>query len=549
MLQKLTIHNFILIKELEILPDHGMNVITGETGAGKSILLGAIGLLMGQRADSKSLYDETQKCVIEGQFQLSGKTLEQLFIDNDLDYENPCIIRREISVAGKSRAFVNDTPVNLEQLDNIVGELLDVHSQNETLLLKKQNYQTQLLDDFAQNGTIKLQFQQSYQAYKKAEKKHQDLLAASKASAQELDYISYTYKELDEAKLSEEEQEKLESEQLILENAEDIKAKLTQAHNALDGEEFSILSGLQTLSVVFDHLAGYSPEYHAIKEKLTNMRLELRDINREIESFNDRTETNPKRLVELQDRLSLLYKLQRKHVVSSTAELLAIHKEFGAKLSRIENSDSELHAAQTEAKEAESKMLELGNSLSETRKNATLAFEKNATERLALLGMPNATFHIQLSEAIPTAEGLDKITFLFSANKGIAPRPIADVASGGEFSRLMLVIKYLLASKKQMPTIIFDEIDTGVSGEVAHNMAEMLEDMANRHQVFTITHLPQMASKGSAHFFVYKDNSTDRTVSHIRRLTKEERVMEIAKMVGGKTPSESAILSAREMLG
>ena len=549
MLQKLSIQNFILIKELGIDPDAGMNVITGETGAGKSILLGAIGLLMGQRADSKTLYSETEKCIIEGQFLLLNNQLKETFEANDLDYDNPCIVRREISVAGKSRAFVNDTPVNLEQLDAIVGELMDVHSQHETILLKKQNYQIQLLDDFAQNTILKTQFQSDFQTFRKAEKQYQELLSGAKANAQELDYVSFVVKELDDANFQEGEQETLEEEQTLLDHASEIKEKLAVASTLLDGEELSILSSIQSLSSVFDHLSAFAPEYKIHKEKLTNIRFELRDLSREIEVFTEKTDINPARLAEIQERLSLVYKLQRKHGVSSISELKKIQEEFSLKLSFISNTDEAVENAKQQLLAAEKKMKSTGILLTQSRNETIPTFERLASEKLALLGMPNATFQIQITESLPTIEGLNKILFMFSANKGLAPKPMADVASGGEFSRLMLVIKYLLAGKKQMPTIVFDEIDTGVSGEVANNMAELIEEMANRHQVFTITHLPQMASKGSSHFFVYKDDSEQRTISHIRKLKQEERAQEIAKMIGGKTPSGSALKSAEELLG
>jgi DNA repair protein RecN (Recombination protein N) len=548
MLEKLSIQNYILIKELEIEPDGGMNVVTGETGAGKSILLGAIGLLMGQRADTKTLYDESQKCVIEGQFLLKDEELKALFAENDLDFENPCLIRREISPAGKSRAFVNDTPVNLEQLAEVVRELLDIHSQHETILLKKQHYQLQVLDGFAQNTVLKSTYIEKYKDFRMAEKQYEELLNASKMSSQELDYLSFVFKELEAARIEIGEQEKWEEEQGVLENSGEIKDKLAQAHALLDGEELSLLTSIQGLSTLFDQLSRFSQEYVAIKEKLFNIRFELRDINRQVESLAERTEIDPQRLQEIQGRLDVLYRLQRKHGVNSEEELLKIQSELEEKLSKIVNREAELEIAQTQLAEAERAMRVAGIALSASRKSVVEEFEASIRSKLALLGMSNATFQIQVQEQAAALEGLDKVVFLFSANKGIPPRPMADVASGGEFSRLMLAIKYLLATKKQMPTIIFDEIDTGISGEVAHNMAEMLEGMATRHQVFTITHLPQMASKGAAHFFVYKDDSESRTMSHIRKLKNEERVHEIAKMIGGKAPSESAFQHAKEML-
>ncbi len=548
MLEKLSIQNYILIKELEITPDAAMNVVTGETGAGKSILLGAIGLLMGQRADSKTLFDESQKCVIEGQFVLETEELKPLFEENDLDYEPLCLIRREISPAGKSRAFINDTPVNLDQLSDIVQELLDIHSQHETILLKKQPYQLQVLDDFAQNAALRERYVTHYKEFKKAEKQYEEWHNSAKASAQELDYLSFIVKELQDLHLEEGEQEKWEDEQSVLENSGEIKEKLLQAHTLLDGEELSVLAGVQSLSSLFDQLSGFSQEYLVLKEKLFNIRFELRDINRQIESLADKTEIDPERLLFVQDRLNSIYRLQRKHGLSTVEELLHLQRELETKLSKIENMEAELAAAHTRLSETEASMKATGTALSSSRKATTKEFEETVLSKLSLLGMPNAAFQILVQEQPASVDGMDKVTFLFSANKGIPARPMAEVASGGEFSRLMLAIKYLLATKKRMPTIIFDEIDTGVSGEVAHNMAEMLEEMSKRHQVFTITHLPQMASKGIAHFFVYKDNSASRTISHIRKLKGEERVQEIAKMIGGKSPSESAYQHAREML-
>jgi DNA repair protein RecN (Recombination protein N) len=548
MLQKLLIQNYILIKELEIFPDAGMNIITGETGAGKSILLGAIGLLMGQRADTKTLYDESEKCIIEGHFLLQKDELKEVFEENDLDYENPCIVRREIVPSGKSRAFVNDTPVNLEKLDAIVGELMDVHSQHETIFLKKQYYQIQLLDHFAQNSVLKTQFQQAFSLYRKSEKRYEELLATAKEASKELDYLRFVFGELDEAHLEKEEQEKLEAEQALLENADDIKEKLAQAQALLEGEEFSVISAIHSLSNLFDQLASYSPNFLSHKDKLSSIRFDLRDLNNEITHLADHTETNPERLLEVQDRLSLLYKLQRKHGVASVEELETIRDDFGTKLSLVENSDALVEEAREALQAAEKQMLELGKLLTKSRVEAVSSFELAATQKLTLLGMPNATFQIQLQPQTPSSEGLEKVTFLFSANKGLSPKPLADVASGGEFSRLMLVIKYLLAGKKAMPTLIFDEIDAGVSGEIAYNMATLIEEMASRHQIFTITHLPQMASKGKSHFYVYKDETQQRTLSHIRKLNEEERITEIAKMIGGKSPSESARQSAKELL-
>jgi DNA repair protein RecN (Recombination protein N) len=549
MLQKLSIQNYILIKELVIEPHKGMNVVTGETGAGKSILLGAIGLLKGQRADVKTLLDESQKCVIEGLFSLQANELQPLFEEHQLDYENPCTVRREISPSGKSRAFVNDTPVNLDQLADIVGELLDIHSQHETILLKKRNYQLQVLDDYAQNTSLRTDYQAKFKACKEAEKRVEELTAFSKSNNQELDYLLFVHKELEEAQLEPGEQDKLEEEQSLLTNSSDIKEKLAQANLLLDGEGLSLLSGLQSLSSLFDHLADFSQEYHTIKEKLASIRFELRDINRQIESMAERTEMDPARLQMVQEKLDIIYKLERKHGVNTIEDLLSVQENFAERLLKMENVDSDLAEAKLHWQEAERQRQQTGKQLSDSRKAVVLELEKAVVEKLVLLGMPNASFQIQIQEQTPQADGLDKVVFMFSANKGIPARPMTDVASGGEFSRLMLTLKYLLASKQHMPTLIFDEIDAGISGEVAHNVAELIESMAQKHQVFTITHLPQMASKGSAHFFVYKDHSTDRTTSHIRRLNEEERVTEIAKMVGGKEPSASALQSAKEMLG
>ncbi|SKB52361.1 DNA repair protein RecN [Dyadobacter psychrophilus] len=548
MLSNLLIKNYALIKQLEMSPDPGLNIITGETGAGKSIMLGAIGLLLGNRADVKSLYDSSEKCVIEGSFSLSGYDLAPNFEDENLDYSDECIIRREISVAGKSRAFINDTPVNLDALKRIGSQLLDIHSQHDSVMLGNNEFQLQVVDSFADNSQLLKSYQQDFTTYKEATKAFENLQQEAVKLRKEFDYDQFLFQELDNAKLAGDEQEKLEVELNILENAVEIREKLQLAHTLLDNPDNSILELLKNAANALSQAARLVPVYDAIRERVQSTLIELRDVADEIDQANSSVDIDQGRAELVQERLDLIYTLLKKHQATNIEQLLKIEADLQHKLSIVLNLDDDLIKAEKTAIQAKERMLKSANVLSEKRRKVTKAIEKLILERLSELGIPNASLSIQVTETLPTVNGLDSVAFLFSGNKGIVPQELKQVASGGEFSRLMMVIKYILADKRKLPTIIFDEIDTGVSGEIARKMGKMMLNMAHNHQIIAITHLHQIASSGNAHYFVYKDHSSDKTVSKIKKLTVDERVQEIAQMIGGHNPSETVLVNAREMI-
>jgi DNA repair protein RecN (Recombination protein N) len=548
MLSNLLIKNYALIKQLEMSPDPGLNIITGETGAGKSIMLGAIGLLLGNRADVKSLYDSSEKCVIEGSFNLAGYDLAPNFEDENLDFTDECIIRREIAVSGKSRAFINDTPVNLDTLRKIGGQLLDIHSQHDSILLGSNDFQLQVIDSFAVNAGQLKTYSKHYNRYREATNKLEQLQKQAVQLRKEFDYDQFLFQELNTANLKSGEQEKLEEELTILENAVEIKERLQLAYTYLDNPETSVLDFLKSTIGALAQAARLVEGYETLRQRAQSAMIELRDLADEIDQVNSSVEIDPSRSQEVQERLDLIYNLLKKHQVSTIDELLEIEEELQRKLSIVLNLDEDLRAANSAAAEAKESMLTSAALLSESRKKVAPAIEKLILERLYELGIPNATLSVQFAEIAPTPSGTNSVTFLFSGNKGITPQELRQVASGGEFSRLMMVIKYILADKRKLPTIIFDEIDTGVSGEIAKQMGKMMQNMAHNHQIIAITHLHQIASSGDAHYFVYKDHSSDRTVSKIKKLSIDERVQEIAQMIGGHNPSEAVLLNARELI-
>ena len=529
-------------------PDPGLNIITGETGAGKSIMLGAIGLLLGNRADVKSLYDASEKCVIEGSFSLAGYDLAPNFEDENLDYADECIVRREISVAGKSRAFINDTPVNLDALKRIGSQLLDIHSQHDSVMLGNNEFQLQVVDSFADNSQLLKSYQRDFTAYKEATKAFENLQQEAVKLRKEFDYDHFLFQELDNAKLAGDEQEKLETELNILENAVEIREKLQLAHTLLDNPDNSILELLKNAANALGQAARLVPVYDTIRERVQSTLIELRDVADEIDQANSSVDIDQGRTELVQERLDLIYTLLKKHQATNIEQLLKIEADLQHKLSVVLNLDEDLIKAEKTAVQSKEAMLKSANVLSEKRRKVTKAIEKLILERLSELGIPNASLSIQISETLPTVNGIDSVAFLFSGNKGIVPQELKQVASGGEFSRLMMVIKYILADKRKLPTIIFDEIDTGVSGEIARKMGKMMLNMAHNHQIIAITHLHQIASSGNAHYFVYKDHSSDKTVSKIKKLTVDERVQEIAQMIGGHNPSETVLVNAREMI-
>ena len=548
MLQNLFIKNYALIKELSIRPSGRFNIITGETGAGKSIILGAVGLLLGKRADTKALLNEQEKCVIEAGFNIGDYALEDLFRQWDLDYEPITIIRREITPSGKSRAFVNDTPATLDVLKKLSEYLVDIHSQHDNLLLGESRFQLDLVDNFAQNKNPLQEYQSTYHAYIKARNHYQKLLATANEISKEEDYLRFQLDELAKADLREDEQADLEEALKTLENAEEIKSKLHQCLLMLDQDEMAINSHLQAVSSLLSQLARISGQYETYKERIENCLIELKDLTSDLEKAQDRVAFNPEKISEVQDRLSLIYRLQQKHQVDDIASLLAIFGRLSEQVNQAENMEEELQQAKKEKESLYDTLLEKGKALSLSRTRCFKGIEEALAGLLKNLGMEDAVIKISSAQVEPTPFGIDEVNVLFSANKGVTPQALKKVASGGEFSRLLFCIKYLLAQKTALPTMVFDEIDTGISGEIAIKMANMMRQMAEKHQVIAISHLPQFAAKGNAHYFVFKDNSESKAVSKIKMLTEEERVLEIAKMIGGDEPTATAFENARELM-
>lgn len=548
MLSHLLIKNYALIDELELSPDRELNIVTGETGAGKSIILGAIGLLLGNRADTRVLYNPEQKCIIEGTIGVSGYRIERIFEEEELDYSDSCIVRREIGVSGKSRAFVNDTPVNLETLRRVTSQMMDIHSQHDSVLLGSNEYQLEIVDTYAQNEGQLRTYRADYQTYR-AKKSHYDQLQ-SEASAmrKEFDYNNFLYEELVKAQLLPDEQESLEQELTILENAEDIKERLQVAYEYLDNTEQSVIDFLKGTVSNLTYISKLSSQYEQLLQRAQSSLIELRDLADEISIEQDRVDIDDTRAETIRERLNLVYQLQTKHQAKDVTALIALRDELGQKVSKVLNLDDALTDAKAQADAARAQLQSSASALSASRDVVLQPIETEIGHLLNDLGMPNASLKIHAETGKPTPTGVDTISFLFSANKGVKPQQLKNVASGGEFSRLMMAIKYILASKRSLPTIVFDEIDAGVSGEIAIKMGNMMRDMAHSHQIIAITHLHQIAGQGTAHYFVYKDHSAAKTVSRIKRLTLDERVNEIAQMIGGKNPSPSALKNAREIL-
>ncbi|GAB3832310.1 DNA repair protein RecN [Hymenobacter jeollabukensis] len=548
MLVDLRIQNYALIESLELRPSAQLNIITGETGAGKSIMLGAIGLLLGNRADSKLLFNTTKKCVIEGQFDISSYQLQDIFEAEDLDYDAQCILRREIAPTGKSRAFVNDTPVTVETLRKIGANLMDIHSQHDTLLLGDPVFQLNLIDLYAGLVPTRTQYGTAFRQYRKLAADLKTLEDQVVQANKELDYHSFLLNELEEARLDGEDQETLEQELKELEHAEEIKLKLGYALQSLSEGEYCATAALKETSIMLGQIAAYSEGARQLKERVDSCLIELRDVADEAEQAQQRTEADPLRLDEIQQRLTLLYNLQRKHQVRDLPALLLVREELRQKVGSVLNLDKEISRLRRDAEGALATVNKRAAHLSEQRRRAFPQFEKELAGLLFDLGMPNARLLVQHSTGQPATSGTDVISLLFTANRGAQPQTLSKAASGGEFSRLMLCVKYLLADKTALPTIVFDEIDTGISGEIAVKVGRMMQQMAKKHQLVAISHLPQMAAAGDAHFYVFKEDRADRTISRIRRLTEEERIREIAQMISGARVSENAVQSARELL-
>ncbi|MBI4945200.1 MAG: DNA repair protein RecN [Bacteroidetes bacterium] len=556
MLQHLSIQNYALIEKIEIDFPKGLSIITGETGAGKSILLGALALIAGNRADSSVLQDKTKKCIVEGGFDIKNYSLKDFFTANELDYAEQTVIRREVSPDGKSRAFINDTPVNLSQLRELSLELIDIHSQHETLTLNEAGYQLSVVDAFAKTTEHVVKYKSDFKKYKELERTLNELTEKEKQSKLDADYWQFQFNEFEEANLVAGEQEEIEKELKVLNNSEEIKSVLSKCVYLLSGGDTSpslsvtnITASLAELKTLLSGIASFNPAYAELLSRINSSFIELKDIADEIESAGEKTNYDPVRAEKLTERIDMIYRLQKKHQVNSVEALLEVKVKVDARLNDISSLEKEISVLQQEAEKQRKNLFLLAKKISSDRTKCLPKLEKEISALLTSLAMPNAQFKVEhILLEILTEQGIDKIKFLFSANKGSDLKEISKVASGGELSRLMLSIKSLIAKNTALPTIIFDEIDTGVSGGVAEQVGRMISDMSGAMQVLVITHLPQIASKGSSHFTVYKEESKSKTVTHIKPLSKEERVKEIATMLSAGKPTDASMKNAKELL-
>lgn len=551
MLRSFYIQNYALIEKLDISFGAGFSVITGETGAGKSIILGAIGLLLGQRAEVKAIRQGASKCVIEARFDISAYGMEPFFEDNELEYEEECILRREVYASGKSRAFINDTPASLVQMKELGEQLIDVHSQHQNLLLNKEGFQLNVLDILSHNDEQLSTYQSLYREWKQAQQELADLIARAEQNKADEDYIRFQLEQLEEANLSVGEQEELEQETDMLSHAEEIKAGLFRVGQLLTSDEGGLLAGLkESLNTMLGLQKVYSPATE-LAERLESTYIELKDVSQEVSSQEEDVEFNPDRLEEVNDRLNLIYTLQQKHRATTVEELLTLAEEYAAKLAAITSYDERIGELTTLCDTLYNKVRKQAAVLTKARTGAAREVEKQMASRLVPLGMPNVRFQVEMGiRKEPGVHGEDTVNFLFSANKNGSLQNISSVASGGEIARVMLSIKAMIAGAVKLPTIVFDEIDTGVSGEIADRMADIMQEMGEQdRQVISITHLPQIAARGCAHYKVYKQDNETETNSHIRRLADEERVEEIAHMLSGATLTEAALNNAKALLG
>ncbi len=551
MLKRLAIRNYALIDNLDISFSNELNIMTGETGAGKSIILGALSLILGQRAEGKYIFNQQKKCVIEGTFEVNGFHLEDFFSENDLDYDLETVLRREISSDGKTRAFINDTPVNLALLKKIGEKLIDVHSQHATLEINDEEFQLLVIDTVAGNGELLSAYRKTYRSYRNNQARLNELISLSEQNKADLDYFQFQFDELDKAGLVAGEQEELEQEQNELTHAEEIKRSLLISIGILSENEPSVAVQIKEALISLANAEKFKPEVGEITERLNSALIEIKDLISELEDLEQKSLVNESRLEEVNERLDLIFSLQKKHRVNSDTELITVRDQFSAKISGILFADEDIEKLKTESGKLHQEMADLADKISKRRTDAIPKVETQVMQTLSEIGMPNAVLQI-VNESFPEGKfdtnGNNQIRFLFSANKGQSPLPMNKVASGGELSRLMLSIKSLIAVHTSLPTIIFDEIDTGISGEIALRVGNIMEKLSKNMQVIAITHLPQIASKGNTHFCVYKDDESDITHTKIRELNKEERVMELAKMLSGNNPGESAIQNARELL-
>ena len=549
MLKQLHISNYALIDELDVSFESGFNVITGETGAGKSILLGALGFALGDRADTNVLFDKDKKCVVEAQFELHSEDLKPLFEENDLDFESECIFRRELNPQKKSRAFINDTPVALQTMKEIGSQLVDIHSQHDSLLLTDADFQLRLLDDIAQNRDILTDYQAKYGNYNLIKRKLNELKDIATKNTAENDYLKFQLDELDKAQLKEGEYADIEQTLSVMENSEEIKTLLVTANGLLDDSENAILGQVNELSSALSRLKHLLPDTKNLQERIENLKVELKDIAYDLRRKEDETQLDEGQLQSLQERFDLLSRLMMKHRVNDFEELITLRDNLKEKVLAFENIDEAIAKAEKELKENEKQLSSLAKALHDKRCQAAKAFSEKVTALVQQLAMPFAQFQVSVeSQTDFGSKGSDEIRFLFSANKGIAVDDLRRVASGGELSRLMLSIKSAVSSYNYIPTLIFDEIDTGVSGEVAAKIGGIMQQMGHSLQLISITHLPQVASQAEHHYFIYKDNDGIRTQSHICVLSPEERVHEIAKMLSNDKVTPEALRAAEVLL-
>ena len=549
MLQTLAIKNFALIEDIKVSFSEGFTIITGETGAGKSILLDALSLILGKRADLGTLRNTDEKCIIEAEFAIKNYNIKSIFDQEDIDYEDITYVRREILPSGKSRAFVNDSPVTLDVLSQLGKVLVDIHSQHETQLLGNEDFQFYIIDTLAQNEAILTQYQEELKIHRKNIKKLKELQDFQKNTQKEYDYNAFIFNELQDADLEEGMQEELEEIHEQASNVEDIKERLSQAEQLLSDEEIGIVNQLRDLKITFSQLDNYGNSYAELSERIENAFIELDDIAQEIYSFAENVDFDPRELANVQQKLQKIYDLQKKHQVGSVKELIAIQNQLEEKLLQIENIEETLAQQEKEVAKSLEKVKKIAYQISENRQKIIPKLTQMLEQMLSELGILNARFQIELNPLSDfQANGNDEIQFLFSANKGGNFGLLKKVASGGELSRIMLSVKSILATKIALPTIIFDEIDTGVSGEISQKMGEIMKQMSTNRQVFAITHLPQVAAKGTEHFKVFKEDINGKTTTLLKQLTREERVEELAQMLGGKQVTETARQHAKQLL-
>lgn len=550
MIKSLLIRNYAIIEEVEIDFSKGLTIITGETGAGKSILLGALGLIMGRRADTKSLYDDSKKCIVEATFDIRKYDIQPFFDLHDLDYEEELVVRRELTPSGKSRAFVNDGPVNLKVLQDLSASLIDLHQQFDTLDIHDDQFQLKMLDALAENKDLLAAYRRQYRQYQEDKKRLQKLIDLEQTAAKESEFLKFQLEEFQAAELESDEQESLEEELARLTNAEDIKRYTSGAFQYLCENEQSLVGQLEELGQSLAQVQQYDSKLSKAFERFNGLIIELQDVGQELERIAEATEYDPERLSVVQERLDMIYRLMNKHQVQTIAELLEIQENLEQQLKSYADSSQEMTELRGRIAELEKQLVEIAETLRKRRLGVVDSFEQKVKGMLEQLAMNHAVLKVDF-EALPQLGpvGLDAAHFLFSANKGGRLQLIRDVASGGELSRLALVTKSLVASAIPLPTLIFDEIDTGISGDVALRMGRILRQLSDHHQVVSITHSPQVASKADVHYFVYKQIKNDRTVTSVKQLSSKERITEIATMLSQNPPSDSAIENAKELLG